>query len=125
MVQVVLHHSRVVKFERFCNSNQDQMESQVRYVKTRSVRDSTATDERPQRGYSLPIQSCDVELTEVQIMSQVGTWWTLGFEAFGDIDAAPANLTLVLLPDKPLLARNIGTGALMSYPAWLVTRPSA
>ena len=44
-----------------------------------------ATNERPQRGYSLPIQGCDVELTEVQIMSQAGTWWTLGFEAFGDI----------------------------------------
>jgi hypothetical protein len=76
-----------------------------------------ATNERPQAGYSLPMQGCDVELTEVKIVSRSGTWWTLGFEAFGDIDTVPANLTLVLLPDKPFLARTIGSGALMSYPA--------
>lgn len=33
-----------------------------------------ATNERPQRGYSLPIQGCDVELTEVKIVSKSGTW---------------------------------------------------
>ena len=45
------------------------------------------------------MQGCDVELTEVKIVSQSGTWWTLGFEAFGDIDTVPGNLTLVVLPD--------------------------
>jgi hypothetical protein len=83
------------------------------------------TNERPAQGYSLPTQGCDVELTEVQIMNQSGTWWTLGFEAFGDIDKAPSNLTLVMLPDKPFLARTVGSGALMSYAAWLATRPPA
>jgi hypothetical protein len=83
-----------------------------------------ATNERPQRGYSLPIQGCDVELTEVKIVSKSGTWWTLGFEAFGNIDTVSANLTLVLLPDKPFLARTIGSGALMSYPTWLMNETS-
>jgi hypothetical protein len=65
-----------------------------------------------------------VELTEVKIVSKSGTWWTLGFEAFGNIDTVSANLTLVLLPDKPFLARTIGSGALMSYPTWLMNETS-
>ena len=32
-----------------------------------------------------------------------GVWWTLGFEAFGDLDSVPTNLTLTVLPEKPLL----------------------
>jgi hypothetical protein len=70
------------------------------------------------------MQGCDVKLTEVKIVNQSGMWWTLAFEAFGDIDTVPANLTLVLLPDKPFLARTIGAGALMSYPNWLVNETS-
>ena len=46
-------------------------------------------------------------------------WWTLGFEAFGDFEGVPTNLTLTVLPEKPLLLRIVGSGAFLSYPAWL------
>jgi hypothetical protein len=60
-------------------------------------------NEKPKAGYSLPIQGCNVELTEVQIVGHSGVWWTLGFEAFGELDTVPANLSLTLLPEKLLL----------------------
>ena len=119
MVQVVMRKSRT-KFERSSGGNQNQMASEVRHSKTRSFRDSTCDKRKTKSGIFAPYQGCDVELTEVKIVSQSGTWWTLGFEAFGDIDTVPAYLTMVLLPDKPFLAPTIGSGALMSYPAWLV-----
>ena len=48
-----------------------------------------------------------------------GRWWTLGFEAFGDLDSVPTNLTLTVLPEKLFLHRVMGSGAFLSYPAWL------
>ena len=48
-----------------------------------------------------------------------GRWWTLGFEAFGDLDSVPTNLTLTVLPEKPVLERIVASGAFVSYPAWL------
>ena len=79
-------------------------------------------NEKPTAGYSLPVQGCNVELTEVQIAGHWGMWWTLGFEAFGDLDSVPTNLTLTVVPEKPLLLRIIGFGAFLSYPAWLRAR---
>lgn len=79
-------------------------------------------DEKPTKGYSLPAQGCNVELTDVQIPGQAGAWWTLGFEAFGDLDSVPANLTLTVLPEKPALARIVASGEFLSYPAWLLAR---
>jgi hypothetical protein len=79
-------------------------------------------NEKPTAGYSLPVQGCNVELTEVQMAGHSGMWWTLGFEAFGDLDSVPTNLTLTVLPEKPLLLRIIGFGAFLSYPAWLRAR---
>ena len=60
-------------------------------------------NEKPTAGYSLPVQGCNVELTEVQMAGHSGMWWTLGFEAFGDLDSVSTNLTLTLLPEKPVL----------------------
>ena len=79
-------------------------------------------NEKPIPGYSLPAQGCDVELTEVVMAGHAGRWWTLGFEAFGDLDSVPTNLTLTVLPEKPLLLRIMGSGAFLSYPAWLRAR---
>jgi hypothetical protein len=79
-------------------------------------------NEKPKAGYSLPVQGCNVELTEVQMAGHSGMWWTLGFEAFGDLDSVPTNLTLTVLPEKPLLLRVVGSGAFLSYPAWLRAR---
>ena len=32
-------------------------------------------------------------------------WWTLGFEAFGDLECVSTNLTLTVLPERPVLER--------------------
>jgi hypothetical protein len=79
-------------------------------------------NEKPTPGYSLPFQGCNVELSEVDMAGQAERWWTLGFEAFGDLDSVPTNLTLTVLPEKPLLLRVVGSGAFLSYPAWLRAR---
>jgi hypothetical protein len=76
-------------------------------------------NEKPTPGHSLPLQGCNVELTEIEMAGHAGRWWTLGFEAFGDLDSVPTNLTLTVLPEKPLLLRIIGPGVFLSYPAWL------
>jgi hypothetical protein len=78
--------------------------------------------ERPKTGYSLPAQGCNVEWTEVQILGFAEVWWTLGFEAFGDLDSVPMNLTLTVLPEKAVLERIVASGAFLSYPAWLLAR---
>jgi hypothetical protein len=67
-------------------------------------------NEKPTKGHSLPAQGCNVELTDVQIPGHAGAWWTLGFEAFGDLDSVSANLTLTVLPEKPALIRIVTSG---------------
>jgi hypothetical protein len=67
-------------------------------------------NEKPKAGYSLPIQGCNVELTEVKMAGHSGMWWTLGFEAFGDLDSVPTNLTLTVLPEKAVLERIVASG---------------
>ena len=79
-------------------------------------------NEKPKADYLLPLQGCNVELTEVQIGGHAGAWWTLGFEAFGELDSVPMNLTLTLMPEKPVLERIVASGAFLSYPAWLLAR---
>jgi hypothetical protein len=79
-------------------------------------------NEKPKADYSLPLQGCNVELAEVQIGGHAGAWWTLGFEAFGELDSVPMNLTLTLMPEEPVLERIVASGAFLSYPAWLLAR---
>jgi hypothetical protein len=76
-------------------------------------------NERPKADYLLPLQGCNVELTEIEIAGHAARWWTLGFKAFGDLDSVPTNLTPTVLPEKPLLLRVMGSGAFLSYPVWL------
>ena len=73
---------------------------------------------KPTKAHLLPVQGCNVELTDVQVLRQTGAWWTLGFEAFGDLDSVSANLTLTVLPEKPALVRIVPSGEFLSYPAW-------
>lgn len=79
------------------------MAAKIRHLKICSLKIPLDPNEKPNAGYSLPIQGCNVELTEVQIVGHSGVWWTLGFEAFGELDTVPANLSLTLLPEKLLL----------------------
>ncbi len=79
-------------------------------------------DERPKQGYSLPVQGCNAELTEVSTANLTEVWWTLGFEAFGDIGTVPVNLIKTLASHKATLADLVSSGELLSYPAWLSAR---
>ena len=79
-------------------------------------------NEKPTPGYSLPVQGCNVELTEVKIAGHAERWWTLAFEAFGDLEGVSTNLTLTVLLEKPLLLRIVGSGAFLNYPTWLRAR---
>jgi hypothetical protein len=80
------------------------------------------SNETPQLGYAFPVQGCNVELTEVQLSNRSELWWTLGFEAFGDLDNVSTNLTRVLRPEECVLAGVVSSGALLSYPSWLSAR---
>jgi hypothetical protein len=88
----------------------------------RSREASSLCKELNMKTYSLPAQGCNVELTEIEMAGQAGRWWTLGFEAFGDLDTVPINLTLTLMPEKAVLERIVASGAFLSYPAWLLAR---
>ena len=62
---------------------------------------------------------CNLELTQVNVDGRPDAWWTLGFEAFGDLQSAPDALaeTFAFLqangPFPPL------RGERLSYPEWL------
>jgi len=56
------------------------------------------------------------------MLGRSDVWWTLGFEAFGDLDTVPINLTRVMLPEISIWAGTVSSGALLSYPGWLFAR---
>ena len=56
------------------------------------------------------------------MLGRSDVWWTLGFEAFGDLDTVAINLTRVVLPEMSILAGTVSSGALLSYPGWLSAR---
>jgi hypothetical protein len=72
--------------------------------------------EKPVSGERLDA-GCGVELTEVTLAA--GTWWTLGFEAFGPLESLAASVgataQLLVARRPPLL---VG-GRRSSYPEWL------
>lgn len=76
-------------------------------------------DEKPLNGGMLPQQGCNVEITKIQVAEDPGQWWTLGFEAFGDLDSAPRNLRKAA---EFLVAQSFplpSSGEFLSYPSWL------
>lgn len=66
-----------------------------------------------------PAVGCSLELARVAVVGRSASWWTLGFEAFGDLQSAPGALaaTLAFLQGSdrfpPL------SGERLSYPEWL------
>ena len=66
-------------------------------------------DEKPLNGQPLPQQGCNVEISKIQIAEDPRQWWTLGFEAFGDLDSVPGNLlkTAQFLINSLLPASNL------------------
>lgn len=74
-------------------------------------------DEKPRDpDRKLPVTGCNVEWTRVGIQGRNDIWWSLCFEAFGDLDSAPEVLARVLahMRDMPSI-----DGKALSYPAWL------
>jgi len=78
------------------------------------------SNEKPKPGYSSPVVGCNVELPGVRILNRPDVWWTLGFEAFGDLDIVPMSLTRVLLPERSVLPSIVSSGAFLNYPGWLL-----
>jgi hypothetical protein len=72
-------------------------------------------DEKPLNQKPMPQRGCNIELTKVTIENTPEIWWTIGFEAFGDVTSAPEALRRAL----DLLRPPAFDGAKMSYPAWL------
>jgi hypothetical protein len=78
--------------------------------------------EQPRDG-QWPGLGCHVELTRLVVEGE--TWWTLGFEAFGRLDTVVVDLRAVAAVMAARRPPALGTPSLLSYPAWLATRPVA
>ena len=81
-------------------------------------------DEKPLNGQPLPQQGCNVEISKIQIAEDPRQWWTLGFEAFGDLDSAHGNLLKTaqfLITHSCLLPI---CGEFLNYPSWLAQTKS-
>src|ERR1700730_13074023 len=81
-------------------------------------------DEKPLNGQPLPQQGCNVEISKIQIAEDPRQWWTLGFEAFGDLDSAPGNL---LKTAQFLITHSFPLpicGEFLNYPSWLAQAKS-
>jgi hypothetical protein len=72
-------------------------------------------DEKPLDNTKRPKVGCNLELTEVKVDGRPEIWWSLCFEAFGDLQSAPDALTKIIRMLKP----PDFNGALLSYPEWL------
>jgi len=75
-------------------------------------------NEDPKDGRPLPGFGCNVELTQVDL-DPGRIWWTLGFEAFGDLYSVEQSLRSTLVVAASRLPPSLGSGELLSYPAWL------
>jgi hypothetical protein len=76
-------------------------------------------DEMPLNGQPLPRQGCNVEFTKVQVAQDPRQWWTLGLEAFGDLESSLRNLQMTT---QYLIAQSfpvLSCGEFLNYPSWL------
>ena len=76
-------------------------------------KDEAPTDHRP-----IPHEGCNVELTRIEL-EQKQVWWTLGFEAFGELFTVERNLRAALSVMAARRPPPFAPGDLLSYPAWL------
>jgi hypothetical protein len=76
-------------------------------------------NERPLSAAALPQHGCNVEITKILLDGDPRQWWTLGFEAFGDLDSTLFNLRRTV---EFLVSRSFplpSCGEFLSYPSWL------
>jgi hypothetical protein len=76
-------------------------------------------DEKPVNRQPLPPQGVNVEIAKIEAAEDTGLWWTLGFEAFGDLDSARGSLqkTVQFLLDRSFEVPR--SGEFLNYPRWL------
>jgi hypothetical protein len=75
-------------------------------------------EERSRHRMDRPDRGCQLELVAVRLDDDATTWWSLGFEAFGELDTVEDSLRRTVAdvgPTAPRFAR----GLELSYPAWL------
>ena len=77
-----------------------------------------ADDEKPRDGRPLPELGCNVELTRIELRAG-HVWWTLGFEAFGELRSVEQSLRNTLSAMASRGAPLLRSRELLSYPAWL------
>jgi hypothetical protein len=74
--------------------------------------------EAPKDRRALPRLGCNVELTRVEVAGEQ-VWWTLGFEAFGELASVERSLRSTLFVMAARRPPSLGSGELLNYPAWL------
>jgi hypothetical protein len=93
-----------------------------KFAWTGAVLKETALDENEKvRDGTMPDAGCNLEFTRVAIEKSQEVWWTLGYEAFGQLDEVERILRTCLLQTvsrTPLPAVDIAKPA--SYPEWLM-----
>lgn len=77
------------------------------------------SEEKPTNGRKLPDDGCNVEFTAVTVGPTGDKWWTLGFEAFGDLWKIESSLKGVAGALARRVPPPLTNGWLASYPAWL------
>jgi hypothetical protein len=73
-------------------------------------------DEKPEGKVALPQVGCNLEFTEIAVGGRPEQWWSLCFEAFGDLRSAPDALVRVV---KMLGPHPDFDGTFASYPRWI------
>ena len=76
--------------------------------------------EQPRREGERIARGCQFELVAVRVGERPDTWWTLGFEAFGERDTLEDSLRRTVLHLKPTVP-SLPEGDELSYPEWLDT----
>ena len=77
------------------------------------------SSERPVVPGSRPlVRGCQFELVAIAINEHKATWWSVGFEAFGELNTIEDSLDRTLVQVAPL-APNLSDGLGISYPEWL------
>jgi hypothetical protein len=77
-------------------------------------------DEKPVGGAQLPKFGCNVEMTRIRASGDK-LWWSLGFEAFGELGNVESSLAKTVQVMRERKSPALPQGICASYPAWLAS----